>query len=231
MQRVVAEQGLIFLLPLIISGIWSCRKDLRVKMGLLAWLMLVVVMTFVFPFAGARGGFFHSVAALQPFFWAVAPQGLDNFLKWGSSRRGWNYDSSKRFFSVSVVLFAAALSVIVFTQRVIGTGPNDFLWNQQSNHYKEIENAIIEAGASSDDVVLVKNPPGYYVANRRFAVVIPDGDIATLEAVADLYGARFLVLEHDHTIGLDEVYQRPTVNRHRLSYLSTIRDTHIFKIK
>jgi hypothetical protein len=196
-----------------------------------AWLMLIMVMTFVFPFAGARGGFFHSASALQPFFWAVVPQGLENFLKWGSSHRGWNYDTSKSIFSVSIVLFAVALSIIIFDQRVIGNDPNGFLWNQQSNHYKEIENALIEAGASQDDIVLVKNPPGYYVANRRFAVVIPDGDIETLQAVASLYGARFLVLEHDHTIGLDDVYQWPTENRHNISYLSTIRDTHIFKIK
>jgi hypothetical protein len=231
MQRVVAEQGLIFLLPLIISGIWSCRKDLRVKVGFLAWLMLIVVMTLVFPFAGARGGFFHSAAALQPVFWAVVPQGLDNFLKWGSSRRGWNYETSKIVFSVSIVLFAVALSVVVFDQRVIGTDPNGLLWNQQSNHYKEIENVIIEAGASSKDIVLVKNPPGYYVTNRRFAVVIPDGDIETLQAVADLYGARFLILELDHTSGLDDVYQWPTEDRQRISYLSSIRDTRIFKIK
>jgi hypothetical protein len=78
LQTALAVQGSIVLLPLIVWGAWHHRRDFRVQMGLLAWLLTFVIMTVVFPFAGARGGFFHSGAALQPLFWALAPAGRSN---------------------------------------------------------------------------------------------------------------------------------------------------------
>ena len=59
-----AAQGGIFLFPFILIGIWRYRKDERVQFASLVWLGLLLVMTFIFPFAGPRGGFFHSGAAI-----------------------------------------------------------------------------------------------------------------------------------------------------------------------
>ncbi len=72
-----AAQGEIFLLPFLLLGIWVYRRDERVRIALLAWALLLLVMTVIFPFAGARGGFFHSGSAVQPMWWVLAPAGLD----------------------------------------------------------------------------------------------------------------------------------------------------------
>ena len=81
----LAVQGEIFLLPLIGVAIWHMRKDRRVQLVLLAWLLTLGVMTIVFPFAGARGGFFHSGAALQTVWWVLAPLGLARTDRMGQS--------------------------------------------------------------------------------------------------------------------------------------------------
>jgi hypothetical protein len=86
LQSVLAVQGLIFLVPLVLAGFWRLRNDRRVQLAGFAWLLIFFVMTVIFPFQGARGGFFHSGAALQPFFWVMVPVGLEAFLGWGAQR-------------------------------------------------------------------------------------------------------------------------------------------------
>jgi hypothetical protein len=76
----LAVQGGIVLLPLIVFGMWFRRTDWRVGLGVLAWFAIFLVMTILFPFQGARGGFFHSGATLQPLFWALVPAGLMAFI-------------------------------------------------------------------------------------------------------------------------------------------------------
>jgi len=63
---VFAAHGGILLFPFIIVGAISFRKDERVRLAGLAFLILFLVMSFIFPFAGSRGAFFHAGAALQP---------------------------------------------------------------------------------------------------------------------------------------------------------------------
>ena len=83
LQTLIAVQGSIFLLPLIVLGLWKLRRARAVQVGLFAWVLTFAIMTFLFPFQGARGGFFHSGAALQPLFWAAVPAGLEVFIAWG----------------------------------------------------------------------------------------------------------------------------------------------------
>ncbi|HEX8990236.1 MAG TPA: hypothetical protein VF784_01035, partial [Anaerolineales bacterium] len=67
----LAAQGEVFLVPFILIGGWMNRKDSRVQLAFFGWVCLLFVMTVVFPFAGARGGFFHSGAAFQPMWWTL----------------------------------------------------------------------------------------------------------------------------------------------------------------
>ncbi|HEX2979556.1 MAG TPA: hypothetical protein VHO48_04775, partial [Anaerolineaceae bacterium] len=101
-------QGGIFLVPLILAGGWAHRKDARVRIAGLAWLMIFLAMTVIFPLAGYRGGFLHSGAAIQPMLWALAPSGLDVFLRWGSRARKWNLRQAWRVFAVG----AAGLAIL-----------------------------------------------------------------------------------------------------------------------
>ncbi len=110
LERTLAEQGEIFLLPLIGMGFWHLRRDKRVQLAGLAWLMTFGAMTVAFPFAGARGGFFHSGAAMQPVWWALAPIGLERTIEWGRRKRGWDVTQAGAVFRPALVVLAILLT-------------------------------------------------------------------------------------------------------------------------
>lgn len=211
LERTLAEQGEIFLLPLIGLGLWHLRHNLAVKMAGIAWLLTLAAMTLAFPYAGARGGFFHSGAALQPVWWALAPVGLDRVIAWGKRRRGWDAAQAGMVFRPALVGLAVLLSAGLVWGKVIGMDSTKasqtvfspgagvpqpgYLWSQENTAYRQIDSYLIELGASHDDVIMVANPPGFYLASGNSTLAVPDGDIHTLMEVARLYGATYLILE------------------------------------
>jgi hypothetical protein len=225
LQSFIAVQGAIFLSPLIILGGWHLRKDRTVQVGVIAWIMTLGVMTVFFPFAGARGGYFHSGAALQPLFWALAVVGLDVFLAWGRRVRGWNIHQARNFFGFALVGMALALSVFIVNQRLLGSGT----WNAGYEKYTLLEEKLLSVNASLDDEVLVNNPPGYYLASGRISLAIPDGNPQVLLDVAHRYQVEYVILESDHPQGLIELYLEPEANPEFILLWSD-DNTHIFRV-
>jgi hypothetical protein len=228
-QTTLAVQGQIFLVPLIIMGLWRLRIDYRVRLGISAWAAILLSMTLIFPEVGWRGGFFHSGASVQTLFWAVVPVGLDIFIKWGVRVRRWHPTQSRTFFSIGLIGLALMLTIIVVQSRVIGSNIYDPIWGKSDMVYRRLETALLGNGAELGEVVLVNNAPGYYIATGRPAISIPNGDESTMLEVAKRYAGRFLLLEYNHPQGLSEIYDHPG-DRPGLKYLSTIDGTHIFKI-
>jgi hypothetical protein len=229
LQTALAIHGEIFLLALILAGVWRLRKDPRVKLGVLAWSGIFFAMTVVFPFPGARGGLFHSGAALQPLWWALAPVGLERFLDIGVEKRGWQINQARKVFSWGVVALALFLTTVVGYVRIVGDDNSSLAWNQTPRHYSQIEASLGQRGIAKDEIVMVNNPPGYFVATGRPAIVVPDGDIHSTLAAAQRYQAHYLLLESNHPKGLDNLYQNPG-DLPGLDYLYTLEDTHIFKL-
>jgi len=231
LQRILGEQGLIFLTPLIIIGLWRTRKDLRVVAGLWVWILAFCLMTIIFPFAGARGGLFHACAALQPLFWAVAPIGLGVCLDWTAHERNWNIQRSGRVFGIALVGIAALFSVAVYFQTVFGSDHSQPIWTLNQRKYSIIEEELLTLGASQDDIVMVKNSPGYYLISNRPGIAIPFGGENTLVEAAARYGARYIILEFDHPKELTYLYQNPEDHPPELEYLLSLDGTHIFRVK
>ncbi len=214
LERTLAEQGEIFLLPFIVIGLWQMRREARTQLAGLAWLLTFAAMTFVFPFAGARGGFFHSGAALQPVWWSVAPIGFDGTIEWASRKRGWDAARAGRLFRPALVGLAVLLSAGVIWLRLVGVN-NAFpdhanqvqplsallnarqgeLWSQENYTYGQIYQSLLAWGITPDDIIMVANPPGFYLASGHPAIAVPDGDPSILKEVAQRYNARYLVLE------------------------------------
>src|SRR5579859_5069061 len=67
-QTVIAVQCGIIAFPFVLIGLWRLRRVALIQLAVLYWLVLLAAMTLVFTFPGARGGYFHSGAALLPFF-------------------------------------------------------------------------------------------------------------------------------------------------------------------
>ena len=208
LQTSLVVQAEVFLLPLILAGLWKLRTHPAVRWGGLAWGLTFLAMTLAFPFAGARGGFFHSGAALQPLFWAVTPAGLEAFLAWGSRRRGWNIVQARGVFRAALVLLAAALTGFIFFSRVYpaapaGGQPARRTWGQDMERYARLEERLAVLGALPGEVVMVNNPPGYFLSSQRPAIVIPHGDLAALLAAAQRYRAHYLLVELDQVQGVE----------------------------
>jgi hypothetical protein len=229
LSNMLSVQGEVFLLPLIGLGFWYLHKDRRVQLAGIAWLLTFAAMTISFPFAGARGGFFHSGAALQTVWWVLAPVGLDRIITWGSRIRGWNAVQAGQVFRPALVAMAILLTLIVVYSRVLGGGGGT-AWGQEDVLYKQAVGALISGGMEADAVVMVANPPGFYLASGNPAIAVPDGDLNTLMSVAKRYGATFLVLEAGSTpAGLSPVHDNPT-GQPGLKYLTDVGGLHTYAI-
>ena len=238
LERSLAEQGEVFLLPLIGVGLWDLRKNRRVQLAGLAWLLTFGAMTVVFPFAGARGGFFHSGAALQPVWWALAPLGLERAIEWGRRKRGWEASQAGSIFRPAMVGLAVLLTAGIFWGRLIGETGGQALrsypgqaWNQEDIVYSQINTYLVKQGAAAEDVVMVANPPGFYLASGNPAIAVPDGDVNTLLTAARRYNAHYLVLEAASVpANILPVYNNPQ-GQADLIYLGEVGNARIFIIR
>ncbi|MFN2235774.1 MAG: hypothetical protein ACK2U1_16235 [Anaerolineales bacterium] len=231
LQRSIAEQGMIFLTPLILLGLWIFRKDRRIQWGIFAWLCTFFLMTFVFPFQGARGGFFHSSAALLSLFWSTATIGFSAVLDWAHRVRNWNLRQSRMVFSIAIIFFSLFLTVFIGWSKFAKDEKGISAWEENQVTYQQAEAAINKFGADPNDIVMTINPPGYHASTNRSAIAIPDGDISTMLEVARKFGANYLVLEKDHPEGLDELYQNPQILASGIKYFATVDQTYLFIIE
>ncbi len=229
LQTMIAVQGQIFLFPLILSGIWSFRKRPFIQAAIVIWILLFFTMTIIFPFAGARGGFFHSGAALQPVLWVAAPLGLDRVLDWAARLRGWCVEQARRVFQPAMLGLAILLSLLVVVGNPANQRQGVLGWGGKSQAYQQVEAAIRSSGATDQDLVIVNNPPGYYLANRRPAIAIPYGDVAVVLDVARRYQASFLLLEFNQLLGIVDLYQNPLALP-QFTYLGKVGQIQVFKI-
>jgi hypothetical protein len=225
-----AVQSEIFLAPLIFLGIWRLWRIRAVKLGLLAYLLIFTTMTLVFPYAGARGGLLHSGATIQPLFWVLAAVGLDVFLSWGVAHRDWVPGQAGMVFAGGVVVLAILVSGVVFYKRMFNPQPPQQPWDATQRLYDHVNASLMQLGADSGEIIMVNNPPAYYLASGRPAISIPFGDLHTILAVAKRYHARYLALEFNQLTGADDLYANPG-DRAGLHYLEDVDSIRIYEFE
>ncbi len=218
-----AAQGGIFLAPFILIGIWRYRKDGRVQMGVLAWVCLLFVLTVIFPFAGYRGGFFHSGAAVQPLWWTLAPLGLDISVA-AARRRGLFTPAAARVFQASLVALAMLMTGVILVIRVL---PG---WGEGERDYPHVQDLLVKAGLQPGDVVMVRNPPGYYVMTGQPAIVVPFADEQSILEAAVRYRARFVVLEAAGVAGPIRTLYDDLKSQHFV-YLGELNGSRLFRVQ
>jgi hypothetical protein len=226
LSNTLGAQGEIFLFPLILIGLWQLRRDLRTKIAVTGWLILFVVMTIIFPFAGSRGSFFHAGAAFQPYWWVVAPIGLEAVIRW-AREHGKLVDANAPFFFQGIlVLLAILMTIYLVNFRVIAGG-----WAKDDVIYPAVEQKLIDNGINPQDVVIVRNPPGYFLASGLRSVSLPFGDESTIKAVALKFGARYLILEKGGTFAsIEDLYEHPDDNP-SFAYLGEVDGARLYRIE
>ncbi len=204
LERLIAENGVIFLAPFMLIGAVRLRHKLEVKAGIVYALLLLFLMTAVFPFAGTHGGLFHSSAALMPLLWCLAPIGLNAAIGYTAVRRNWEPGRAKALFQNTAMAFAFILTFGLAAGRVIGGDLGNPRWNHPQADYQALAEVI--PADEEKTLTVVNNPPGFFLATGIPAVVLPDGGMRALEAVVDRYDAGWVVLDENTTPGLRPLY-------------------------
>ena len=202
-QRLVAEGGAIFLTPFMVVGAIRRWQHPFIRLGTVYVATLLVVMTVVFPFVGPRGALFHSMAAVMPLLWALAPIGIWVAVTWLGAKRNWKSKEAWRVLGTSAVVLAMILTVGLYAIRFYAEGD---AWNASAQDYKATAGFIPKG---DDPVVAVNNPPGFFAHSHIKAVVIPSGNEDALRKVVDTFDVRWVVLEANHPEGLDTLYSEP----------------------
>jgi len=223
LQTVLAVWGMIFLLPLTVTGFWTLRRHLLIQLAAMYALLLFLAMTLVFAFPGARGGLFHSGAALLPYIYAAAVVGLDRGVDWiAARRRGWNARFAKRFFAVGLVVMAIFLSVFLYYQRVLKNNT----WNSADQSYAAIAGWVSRQNPAA--IVMINNPPAYRYHGGGLSVVVPNEGVDTTLQAARRYQVDYLILGSNDP-ALADIY-RQAIDHPQLLFVKAVGDIKIFEI-
>jgi len=218
-------EGMIFLAPLILVGVWKERHSFLVQLGVLGWLGMLLAESLLFPFASVNGGFFHAGTAFQPLWFALAPLGLDGLLD-RISRNNKKLKQLTRIIPALVLVIMILFSAMLVKIRVIDSG-----WNEGEYLYLKADLFITAQGARPDAIVMVRNPPAYFVMTGRQAIVVPDGGVQVLLAAARKFNASYVILEQiGSSSPLYDLYTHEERYPELIS-LGVIGDNHILFIK
>jgi len=225
-QTVVAVLYMVFLVPLVPIGWWRLRRHPLFQLAAYYAILLFLAMTFVFTFPGPRGGLFHSGSALLPFIFTTASLGLDIVIEWvAARRRRWDARLAKQVFGAGLVGMALLVSGFVYYQKVV------IQTRQQGSGapYRHLVEWLHTEG-QSDAIVMVGDPPAYWYHGGGPSIVVPNEPVETLLTVADLYSARYLVLDHNCPRPLASFYEG-TESHPRLRLIEELPgDVRVYRI-
>ena len=147
----------------------------------------------------------------MPFFAVAVPPGLDASIRWiALRRRRWNERSAWVFFRTGFVMLAFGLSVFLYSQGVFGIiaaqPPSIPLWNERDAEYSAIGHQLDAWGASPSQPVMTVDPPSFFNESRRRSIYLPTESTDAIFQAARQFDVRYLVLEFDHPIPLNELY-------------------------
>lgn len=233
LQTLLAVQMQILLLPMFILGLWKMRSEPMVRAGIWVWLFMLVLMSFLFPFASWRGGYFHISAAFQPLIWCLASEGLGILIRWGARNRNWEPLQATRVFCLFIFVFLVAITIFLYHQRVIGRDWTKPVWDEFHRRQVRIclalDRIVADDEADHHVVVMINDPIGFYLACGKSAVSVPVGGESAIRAVSSRFAVHYLILERDHPPELSQYFYFPQ-NTKLLSLLDEHEEWKIYRI-
>jgi len=198
LERLLAENCLVFLLPFTLVGLYRLRRCLPFTLVLVYSFLIYFFHSFAFTFPGPRGGFFHASAAVLPFLFAAGVEGVEAAVGWAARRRRWNLRQAQGVFGVATVVLAVFLSMYTVSQKLPA-------WRDVDTVYEEIGRWLAREEPVGG-AVMVANPPAFWYYTGYPAVVVPNGDVEALLAVADRYGVQYVLLDRNRPAPLARLY-------------------------
>jgi hypothetical protein len=164
--------------------------------------LLFAAMSLAFTFPGTRGGLFHSGGALLPTIFAAAGPGLEVAVHWVAKRvRGWRADRAWPVFAAGLVALATLITIFALWQVGVLSGE----WNGRNQGHHTI-GQWLEARGGAGAMVMVGDAPGFTWHTGHPAIAVPNDPLETILAVADRYGAHYMVLDGARPRTTDPLY-------------------------
>ncbi len=198
LQSMVVVSGLVFLAPLIVIGWVKANRDGGARDLLrpfsLYTVIMFLVLTLVFTFPGERGSLFHTSIAIWPWMTALAAFGIGITVDWVASKLPhWKPERAKRLFSALFVIIAFLVSMVVGLARLI-PDPNIETYKQMT------------ADIPHESKVMVGIAPAFYYHTQMAAISVPNEPIEIVLATAERYDIDYLILDQNHPVPLQEIY-------------------------
>ena len=212
----------LMLLPIGLVGAWRLRRDRRLLPFFVYAALLYLLLTLVFTFPGARGSMRHSGVALLPWTAVLAVQGIRVTVSWAAQRLPhWNVQRAQIGFTLVAMSASIALSLVILLY-------NAKVWDQEYDYYQAVAQWLDDQGGVNAPI-MVTDPPAFYYASGRGAVVTPSNGIDAMIAVADRYRVDYIALEAAHAASLHPLYLGDESSP-RLEPLEWIGATHMFRV-
>jgi len=181
----IAVESIIVLTPFILIALWVRRKERFLRSVWIFALGVHLAFSIVFPFPGVRGGLFHAVAALMPFWAVLGLLGLDDSVDWMARKRHrWNPKTAKPIFSMGITLLIIFLSLSISLPARFKTRQTDFY-------------STLASSLPDDTRVMINDPAQLYYYTGLGGVVVPNESPDVALEIARVYEIDYLVLESD----------------------------------
>ncbi len=211
--NLIAVQTYVIGIPLVFISIRKIWKTRLMIFPVLYFLIIFFIMTFLFSEAGGRGGYLHSIAAIQIFFWILMADGLDKLIHWGIHRRGWTLKRSRIMFGSALIGFSLLFTSFIYFRDVIGSDLTNKAWDREAAEFIELEKQIEQRSHNKQEVIMINNPVGFHVATDRWSVVIPNSDWKDLENIIQEFNVKYIVLDQNLPARLSNVDDLGFYNR------------------
>lgn len=226
-ESIVAVMGSLILIPFMIVGLIKNRKNKIIQVWFLLFMVEILLMSIIFPFAGYRGGFFHSGSAFQILLWAMVPSGFAAVIHFGEKKRNWRFDRAWKMFGVAILLGVILITANVFKNKF--SKNDEVTWDTQEKQYESLQAEMKRLATDDLSPIMIGNPPGYYLASQREAVAIPEGGPNAVLLAASKYNVKYLVLDEDIPESLTALYNLKQ-EFGQIQYIENFDTFRIFRI-
>lgn len=228
--------------PFAALGMWKLRRSPQAQPFLLYFVLLYLGLSLVFTFPSLRGTLLHSFVPLLPFMSLTIILGLDTVIDWLARRRPGpagqrRAASRRRVYLAATILLSGVLSCVIIFSNASAWDTTYHLYQQAgkvaAQQYACYTNAANNNGQNAPKsalpIVMVSDPPDYYLATGQHAISIPDQGIEVILQVADRYGAAYLLLEPLHSAIQDPLWEQ-RVHSPRLSLIWSTPQGQLYHI-
>jgi hypothetical protein len=186
--------GVVVLVPPMLAGIWSRRRDAFFG-PFLGYAVVLFTFSAVVSAVHVPGGtFIHSAVALAPHGYLLVLEGVLVITAWaGRRRKGWDTVRAGRIFAIGAVTFGVVAAVI-------GSFTVHQGWSVKRDRLAAVTAALDAAAAPATDRVMSIDASGTKYWTGRGGVVLVNDPITTVEKVAAAYSIRWLVLEQAESV-------------------------------